>query len=184
MRSSPPQFDRDKLKEAVWLLASYCHTEDLGNVKLHKMLYFADMLYFVAEGRPLTGEHYLKQKFGPTARHLTSVVRSLEAEGVLRVEEREYFGFIKKSYSVLSDFRQTRLSDREMSFLKEIADLIKDRSAREISELSHNAAWEAAGMGEHLPYFTALQLMPEEVSETDLNWAKETALEYAATRPQ
>lgn len=184
MKSARPQFDRDKLKEAVWLLASHCDPSELGNVKLHKILYFSDMLHFVEEGRPITGEEYLKQKFGPTARHLTSVVRSLENEGLIEVEEQPYFGFYKKSYRPRAPFERSRLSPAEADFLVRIADMIKDLSARDVSELSHNAAWEAARMGEPLPYFTALQMMPEEVSDDDLAWARETARDHAAARPQ
>ena len=89
MPSASVQFDREKFKEAILLLASYCPAEELGNVKLHKILYFADMMNFLEEGRPLTGVEYLKQKFGPTARHLTSAVEELAREGRLSVREAE-----------------------------------------------------------------------------------------------
>lgn len=183
MPVAPVQFDREKFKEAILLLASYCPSEELGNVKLHKMLYFADMMTFLEEGRPLTGVDYLKQKFGPTARHLTSVVDELAREGRLSVRETEYHGFYKKDYALAAPFEPMRLSKREQQLLREVADFVRGKTARQISEISHNAAWEAAELGEVIPYFTALQLVPVEVTDADRTWALETAKAHAGARP-
>lgn len=179
MRTPPVQFDREKLKEAVWLIADYCPPEELGNVKLHKVLYFADMLFFLEEGRPITGVEYQKQKFGPTARHLTSALTSLQSEGVLRVEDRPHHGFYKKAYLSQRAYEPVRLTPAEIELLREVADFVRGKSAREISELSHNAVWEAAELGETLPYFTALRLIPDEITEDDRAWAIDSAERYA-----
>ncbi len=183
MPTAAVQFDREKFKEAILLLASHCPPEELGNVKLHKMLYFADMMNFLEEGSPLTGVDYLKQKFGPTARHLTSVVDELAREGRLLVRDAEYHGFYKRDYVVTDPRAPVRLSEREQQLLKDVADFVRGKTARQISEISHNAAWEAAELGEVIPYFTALQLVPVEVTEADRAWAKETAVAHAGARP-
>ncbi|PHR77847.1 Panacea domain-containing protein [Henriciella sp.] len=173
------QFDREKFKDAIWTVASLCPPEELGNVKLHKILYFADMLTFLDEGRPLTGVEYLKQKFGPTARYLTAAVAELAAEGLLSVEETDYHGFLKKTYVPHGAPRITRLSEAEITLLREVSEYVRGKSAKEISEISHNAAWEAAELGEVIPYTTALKLAPVEIKDSDRQWAKETALAYA-----
>jgi len=177
------QLNREKLKEAVWLIASHCPPEELGNVKLHKILYFSDMLFFLHQGQPITGVEYLKQKFGPVARHLTSAVGDLVSEHKLVVSEQEHFGLYKKSYVPTRPHERVHLSDDEILLIKEVADFVRGKSAKEISELSHNAVWEAAEMGEALPYFTALRLIPTEVTDSDRNWATETAREHAGQRP-
>lgn len=183
MPAAQVQFDREKFKEAVLLLASHCPPEELGNVKLHKMLYFADMLNFLEEGRPLTGVDYLKQKFGPTARHLTFAVDELAREGRLSVRETEYHGFYKKDYLPTEPYKAARLSESEQQLLRDVADFVRGKTARQISEISHNAAWEAAELGEVIPYFTALQLVPVEVTDADRAWALETAKAHAGARP-
>ncbi len=152
-------------------------------MKLHKILYFADMMTFLDEGRPLTGVDYLKQKFGPTARHLTSAVEELVREGRLAVREAEYHGFYKKDYAPTTPFVAKRLAEREQQLLQEVADFVRGKTAKQISEISHNAAWEAAELGEVIPYFTALQLVPVEVTDTDRAWALEAARAHAGTRP-
>ena len=177
------QLDREKLKAAVWLIASYCPSDELGNVKLHKILYFSDMLAFLNTGAPITGVEYQKQKFGPTARHLKPALDALVEEGKIEVRTENYFGLSKKAYVTLEPYRTNRLDDGEERLIREVADYVRGRSAREISELSHNAAWEAAEMGETIPYFTALRLVPVEVNESDRQWARDSALQHAAERP-
>jgi hypothetical protein len=177
MPSQTHQLDREKLKEAVLLIASLCPP-----VKMHKALYFSDMTHFLSEARPITGVDYLKQKFGPVARHLTQALGQLQREGRLEVREDEYFGLPKKTYVPKKPYEQQRLSDLEVSIIREMTDFVRGKSAREISAFSHNAAWEAVGWGETIPYFTALRLIPTEVDDSDREWAAEWALEHAAER--
>src|SRR5579872_3916095 len=108
MPSQNHQLDREKLKEAVLLIASICPPDELGNVKLHKTLYFSDMLHFLSEARPITGVDYLKQKFGPVARHLTQALSQLQKEGKLEVREDDYFGLPKKTYIPKVRYKQQR----------------------------------------------------------------------------
>lgn len=176
------QFDREKLKETVLLIASLCPPDELGNVKLHKILYFSDMLHFLAEARPITGVDYLKQKFGPVARHLTQATSQLQQEGKLEVRADDYFGLPKKTYVPKTKYKQHRLSDLEVSIVREMSDFVRGQSAREISIFSHNAAWESVELGEVIPYFTALRLIPTEVDDSDRAWATEWALEHATER--
>ncbi len=141
------------------------------------------MLFFLHQGQPITGVEYLKQKFGPVARHLTAAVTELVSEGKLAVTEEEYFGLYKKSYIPKITYKSERLSKDEIKLVKDVADFVRGKSAKEISEISHNAAWEAAELGEVLPYFTALRLIPTEVTDSDRNWAIESARQHAGQRP-
>ena len=179
MAAAKFQLDREKMKEAILLIASECPPERLGNVKLHKALYFADMLTFLHVGCPLTGDEYLKQKFGPTARHLSIVVNELEREGRIKVSTEEYYGMFKKNYVPTGDVKITRLSEIEIKLLKDMSEFVCGYSAKEVSEFSHNAAWEMMDPGEVIPYFTALQLVPEEITDSDRQWALESAREHA-----
>lgn len=161
------QFDRQKLKAVVHFICDKCPSDELGNVKLHKILYFADMLHFMHTGKPLTGVDYVKQRFGPTARHLSSVLSELSRDGVIRIESRDYFGFEKKAFIVLSQPVNLRLSNSETKLLDDVISFVCGKSAKEISELSHDAAWNAAALGERIPYAAAFGLQPVEVTDED-----------------
>ena len=176
------QFDRAKLSEVVHYVCARIPAPELGRVKLHKILYYADMLHFASTGRPLTGVDYQKQPFGPVARHLSWALGSLVQAGKLEVKRRDYFGFAKYDFIALKAPDASRLSALERQLIDDVSDFVCARSAREISELSHNAAWECVGVGERIPYFTAFDLQPVEISDEDVEWGASEARRIIADR--
>lgn len=175
MASLHPEFNREKFKDVVHFVCASCSPEELGNLKLHKILYFSDMLKFLSSLQPLTGVEYIKQKFGPTARHLTWAVNELCKEGRLKVVRRDYFGFEKVDYISLTSPSRKRLSNDDVHLLSDVIDFVCSKSAKEISELSHDAAWEAAELGQTIPYYAAPGLVPAPVSEQDIAGAIDEA---------
>ncbi len=174
------QFDRIKFKAAVLYVCSKLSPQEFGNVKLHKILYFADMLKFRDTGTPMTGVDYVKQKFGPTARHLTSVLEELASEGAIRIERRDYHGFEKKDYVALMTVDRSSLGNKNVEILDNVIEFAKGRTATELSELSHDEAWHAADLGERIPYAAVFGWEPIEYTDDD----RETALnEVRRIRP-
>lgn len=165
------QFDENKFRVVVHFICSKCDPDKLGNVKLHKILYLADMLHFSATGNALTGADYVKQKFGPTARHLTKALNWLSASGFVRIETTDYFGFEKKVYHSLRQPQPGALSNSEVSLIEDVIDFVCAKSAREISDLSHNLAWEVASMGERIPYAAVMGWHATEITPRDIESA-------------
>lgn len=162
--TSRTTFGRDKFKHVVHYICANCTAEELGNVKLYKVLYFADMLTYMATFRPLTGVEYQKQKFGPVAKHLGCAVNELCKDGALHVQKREYFGFSKVDYISVRQPASGKLTNSEISLLNDVIDFVCARTAKEISELSHDAAWHKARIGETIPYEAAFGLEPVEIT--------------------
>lgn len=169
------QFDRKKFLDIIHYISERCAADELGRVRLHKILYFSDMLYYLSTSRPLTGEEYIKQKFGPTARHLQSALRELERDGRVRVQERSYFGFPKQDFIPQKPLDVSCLEESERELIDVVIDFVCARTAKEISELSHNDAWRLAEMGEAIPYFMAYSLVPCEITDDDREWAVQEA---------
>ncbi len=178
-RSLEPELDRQKLKSVVHYICHQCRPEELGNVKLHKILYFADMLHFMDTGRALTGAKYQKQQFGPVATHLTSALSELVRDQIVEVRTRDYFGFPKTDYVSLCVPPVAALSNIEKQLIEDVIDFVCARTNKEISELSHNEAWHTAAMGETIPYFTVYGWMPGEVTDADLEFATQDARRIA-----
>jgi hypothetical protein len=130
----------------------------------------------------LTGVEYQKQAFGPIARHLSWAVRTLVDTGRMEVRRRDYFGFPKYDFVALKAPDTSRLSSRELELIDDVTDFVCARSAREISELSHNAAWESVAVGERIPYYTAFDLQPVEVTDEDVEWGASEARRILAER--
>jgi uncharacterized phage-associated protein len=165
------RFDESKFVDVVHYICANCDQDKLGNVKLHKILYFADMIHFAEHRRPLTGVDYLKQRFGPVARFLSKATGILQAQGRLRVETTSYFGFEKKNYISLQPPRMTSITNSEADLLKEVIDFVCLKSARAISDLSHDLAWSIARLGERIPYAAADGWEAVEVTQEDVELA-------------
>lgn len=174
-----PEFDREKFKAVVHYLCRHAG-DDFGRIKLHKALYFADMLNFVDKNEPLTGVGYVKQQFGPTARHLKWALDELVRNGSLRVAQDDYFGLPKYVFQSLREPTSNRLSGNDRALLDEVLKFIGSQSATAISELSHNEAWHAFAIGDEIPYETAYWLIPVEITDEDVEWAKAQPIALAS----
>jgi Protein of unknown function (DUF4065) len=80
------QFDREKYKAVILYTCVKCEAHQLGAVKLHKVLYYADMLHYAHMGAPMTGSTYRKRPHGPTSDELLQTLRELEKQRQFRFE--------------------------------------------------------------------------------------------------
>lgn len=177
------QFDRTKLQDLILYACSKCEPGDLGAVKLHKVLYFSDMLFYAVVGAPITGATYRKRPFGPTCDQLLSALSELSGSGQIRVEEVNYFGYRKKQYAPTGEIGCLRLSELERGVVDQVIDFVcKRNSAKSVSEFSHNRAWELAEFGEVLPYFSVFQIFPTQASQEAIEWAEAQADAIAAEK--
>jgi uncharacterized phage-associated protein len=178
------QLDRDRFKEVVHYAVHYAgkrySLDALGNTKLHKILYFTDMLHYLDTGQPLTGADYQRQKFGPTARHLSWGVKALQDEGRLSVSERRYHGYPKRDYRSLEEPTNSRISQAHRELIEEIVDFVCAKTAVEISDFSHDDVWSSVPMGERIPYYAAFAMFPTEVSDADIEDATQEAARLAS----
>jgi len=166
------QFDRVKLKTVILYTCVKCNSSDLGAVKLHKVLYFADMLHYAHVGTPITGATYRKRALGPTCDQLLSTLRDLDKTGEIEVRDADYFGFRKKEYVPLRGPEIERLSKSERALLDEVIEFVcRSNTAKTISDYSHNRAWEMAEYGDVLPYHSVFHLFPGQVSQEAMDWA-------------
>jgi hypothetical protein len=166
------QFDRHKLKAVILYTAFTCLPGRLGAVKLHKVLYFVDMLHYADAGVPVTGSTYRKRPLGPTCDQLLPMLTDLCRTGELTIREVDYFGYRKKEYEATESPDVDRLSESERSLLDEVIQFVcYDNSAKAISEFSHNRAWEMVEYGEVLPYNSVFHIFPSQVSLEAMEWA-------------
>jgi uncharacterized phage-associated protein len=169
------RFNYEKFRTTVHVVCAACADSALGRVKLHKILYFADFLRYLKTGEPLTGEDYLKQKFGPTARHLNKALRELEEMCALKIETQPFHGYVKYAFTSLRTPETNQLSADEIALLDEVIDFVCRQTATQISEFSHAEPWALVDMGERIPYFAAFGMAPAEIEADDLDWAKDEA---------
>lgn len=179
------QFNRAKLKTAILYTCAHCDPSHLGAVKLHKVLYFADMLHYAHVGAPITGATYRKRPHGPTCDELLPTLSEMEKAGHINVREVDYFGYRKKEYTALDSPDAALFSESERALLDEVIEFVcRNNSAKTISDFSHNRAWEIAEFGETLPYNSVYLLYPTQASPEALEWGAQEAKKIETQRSQ
>jgi uncharacterized protein YlxP (DUF503 family) len=168
--------DWDKLRAAVLHVISTCDPESLGAVKLHKVLYYSDMLSYLDTGRPITGAEYRKRPFGPTCDSILPILNDLQRKGEIEVQSVSYHGFQKKQFRALGLVRTNHLSADEKEVLDEMIEFVcRNNTAKTISDFSHSLAWEMVEFGDVIPYHNAFNLVPNMASAESMAWAEEEA---------
>jgi len=168
-------FNRDKFKALIhyvcWL--SRDKPVDLGAVKLNKILWFSEVIAFAKNGEPITGARFVKQKFGPVPRAIVPVLKELQSEGTLNVIEVEYYGRLKQQYVCQADPDPVMLSDDERELVNEIASAItSDHTATSISDLTHDAIWKLAEIGNDIPFHAVLASSLGKLSDKEIAAAR------------
>ena len=91
----------DKLKALVHYVISRCEDPNiLGSIKLNKVSWVSDLWAYVKWGQPITGEHYVKQQFGPVA-STVGIMQELESEKKSSCVSETRLGYTKMDYIAL-----------------------------------------------------------------------------------
>jgi uncharacterized phage-associated protein len=176
------EFNRGKFKELVLLLSRESLArgdEGFGMVKLNKLLYRADFEAFRLLGRPLTGETYEKQEYGPVARDLPIVLDELASEQRLYWQQIPRGPYTRKvpaaSEAEVAQPDISQFSAEELRIIERALGELGEYGGKDASEWSHeqSAGWNVAReFGDAIPYGTAL-ISTEPIPAEDLERAKQ-----------
>jgi hypothetical protein len=166
-------FDREKFANVVHYI---CHKAEnpavLGSVKLNKVLWYADVIHYMVDGAPITGETYVKRQLGPVPQHMPSVMTRLIDTGRVARGKVDHFGFMKNEFISLREPDISAFTPQEIARIDEAFDHVcLNHTARSISDETHGVIWELAAMGEHMPYSTVFASTEGEIDEADVAWA-------------
>lgn len=168
-------FDRDKFKALVlYIIWRTSHMQGFGSTKLNKALWFSEARAFEALSQPISGEIFVRDKYGPRSMHLREICLELEDEGAVEPFAEAVFNRTASRYRSLQPADTSLFSHEELVMIDWwIAHIDNEHTATSISDLSHDYGWEVAAMGEDLPLhaFLARRLRKPE-SEDEKAWAK------------
>lgn len=154
-RDINPQTNPEKLREVLlYVLEKVGAKPNVGETVLYKLLYFIDFDYYEKTGRSITGLTYIRNHFGPTPTNdFVGIVEGMKANDELEVLETKYFKNTQKKYLPHTHVELRVLSANELQHIDETLARLSDKSASELSELSHyDMPWLAAKQGEPLVY--------------------------------
>jgi len=138
---------------------------DHGSVpktKLAKLLYLADFTNFFKELEPMSGVKYRRLEYGPVPDVFFSITDDLLEQGKINIE------ILDKGAQMISlrttDDDTSELTNDEVSKIKEICGLWKDKPTQEIVNFTHEQKpWKMCRDGEYIPYSLIIQEDPTHV---------------------
>ena len=164
--------NRTKLKALVHYVIAKSEPSRLGAIRLNKILWYTDALSFRATGASISGETYIKRQNGPVSQHVLSLLGELEHENAIVIRTRELYAHNITEYISLTEPDTSALSPQDVATVETMREHICENfTANEISEASHDLAWQAANIGEEIPLFATLATSPGEMTNKVQTWA-------------
>jgi len=158
-REINPQTNPEKLREVLlYVLEKVGAKPNVGETVLYKLLYFIDFDYYEKYGKSITGLTYVRNHFGPTpTKSFSSVIEGMQQRGELDIVETPYFTHKQRKYLPTISSELNSLSANELSHINDEILRLADKSASELSELSHkDTPWLASKDKEVIDYQLAM----------------------------
>ena len=169
-----------RAKDVVHYICAQCRdSRKFGAVKLNKILWYADTLFYARGGQSLTGLRYIKMRLGPVPSDIQHILDQMEQKDKTITVTKSDPSLPSGKYNAWvfqanGEPDMSHFSTEEKEVLDNVISHIRDHHTSDsISELSHNWAWEIAQMGEEIPVGTCLItdfIMP---NEADKKWASD-----------
>lgn len=154
IRVSIPQKKLEKFKQVfLYVLEKTAGKPNVGMTVLYKLLYFIDFDYYEKYEEQLMGLTYIKNHHGPTPREFVSVVDDMKKNGELEEVKSAYFTYEQRKFLPHCHADLSGLSAQETAMIDNVLARYADRSAMELSTLSHeDTPWVAAAEGKDIEY--------------------------------
>lgn len=154
-RDIDPQTNPEKLREVLlYILEKVGAKPNVGETVLYKLLYFIDFDFYEKTGKSITGLSYVRNHFGPTPSiDFKNVVEGMELSDDLEIVETKFFNNTQKKYLPHKLASLDQINARELQHIDETLARLSDKTATELSELSHlDTPWRVAKQGEKIKY--------------------------------
>lgn len=162
-RISIPQENIQKFRQVLLYITEKVGSKpNVGQTVLYKLLYFCDFDYYEKYEEQMIGARYIKNHYGPTPVAFRKIVDQMIAEGEIEEIHTKYFDHEQTKYLPVKKASLIGLSAREISHIDEVLRRLSDKSARELSDLSHkDIPWMTAKEGEEVAYEAVFYRTPE-----------------------
>jgi hypothetical protein len=147
-----------KLRELMLYIANKAESiPRFGSIKLNKVLFYSDFLWYGMTGEPITGVMYVKEDYGPAPCGLLSVQEDIRNDGDATLELRPVFPRLTEKRLVPK--RQAELKGlfepEQIAFIDNVIEWIAPATAKDVSEATHqHLGWRLAEYRAEIPYYT------------------------------
>jgi len=143
--------DAKKVVNTILFFAGRC--SDPTKMKISKLMFYADKLHLNRYGRPVTGDSYIKMRFGPVPSMALNLMRQ-QAYYETASELFDHSVSVKGNNIIpLVDFDRGTFSRSDIDVLEEVLATHGAKSAAILSDESHNeSAWCNAAMNRKIDF--------------------------------
>ena len=137
------------------------HSPGLGKTKLNKGLFIADALYYAHYEKSYTGCEYIKEKQGPIPNNeCYSKIKNLLNRDILvqQYEDIPNQDYAKHAYYINNSLPNNQIENYFSDFDNDFIDILKatirfisNKSAKQLSDFTHNDVYENAVMRKVIP---------------------------------
>lgn len=156
MRISVPVKNQKKFKTVLaYILRKVGGKPNIGMTAIYKLLYFIDFDYYEKFEEQLTGAVYIKNHYGPTPVMFGKIIEEMKSKNEIEEVRSKFYDKEQKKYFLNPEYKidLSELSAQEIKHIDWELDRLSDKTARELSELSHeDMPWRAAKIGESVQY--------------------------------
>jgi hypothetical protein len=166
------RFNRDRFRTLVHYVCWICEDpRSLGPQRLNRVIWYSDRNFYLEFGRPITGATYIRQQGGPQARPLQPMLAELEKDGAIARRLADRRGDIDLLFAIRRPDISLFKAD-EISVVEAVTRVVCLESRGSIAhQAAHDRVWQAAQIGEVLPYFTVFAGRPGDIQAADIDWA-------------
>jgi len=174
--------DINKIKELVLYVASKnADNPRFGSTVLNKMLYYSDFFWYAYRGESISGDTYVRNRFGPTPKHLMPAIDKLKSESAVAQAETTYYNFEQSRIVPLRESKSELFTKEQLELVDAVIGWLRSYSAQEVSEMTHRElSWNLLKNGEIVPYYTVFLRSVNPITEDTMAWAESVLTERRA----
>jgi hypothetical protein len=169
--------EKDKrLAELILYIARRCEkAKYFGKLKLNKILFFADFLYYKKSGETITDQEYMRLDNGPVPRRMVPVVEGMG--GRLAFKQERLFDMFQERPIALDEPDLSGFSGDQIAMVNDIILEFWDQTGAALRDLSHELpCWQLANDRETIPR-PAIFLSDRSLTEEEVEYGRRLATE-------
>lgn len=158
----------------------YCFRDEptkLGKVKLAKILWSCEREFMYKTHKRLSNLEFIKLNNGPVPKKYNKILDDMVQKGIIHSFNTIKFDKKQTSFYSLIEPDMNDFQAIEISIIDSVVYSLWDKSANELSNMSHDSFWESTNTGDVMPVESVFMRDIQEPDENDIAWAMQTLKE-------
>jgi hypothetical protein len=157
----------DKIILENTILAMLKDYPGLGSIQINKALISIDAVYHSYYGKTLTGVRYVKHWYGPVPDPEAHLIIYKMGFDKIKIKKEKVGSVTKDAHYALQDPDYAVLTNKAIEIIRDVTMFIYQKKAGRLSEITHDAVYENAKMGEEIPIQSVYEIGIEQSTWTE-----------------